>query len=349
MLLLVGSQNKIVTTNDLYESSLLYEKEKRATLSKEEEMKEVVDVLQKLCMKPAMDTEMGQPLLEALPFCATEPCVVLMKKLIVLQEVEEDHLERFLRSLAFIPEPTAGMIDALAIYLWDVSLNFTSASQMELILNAIGNAGLAATSLTTLLSSCAVLKTNPTEIRLAAVEAFRRIPCAANVGHVELIVYPIVNKTYRQCGRGEKRSKLDVKDMTAGSEYRATRSNSLPIRWMILGSSIMKVGSTRAALVHLFQTYEEKVEIRIASYLMAMKCPSKDLFNIIKWTLKQERSSQAMASGNAETQVIFSPTSFIPHLILTNFTIHLLGQAINLLEASNLKHTKNQFLRRMLR
>ncbi|XP_029140489.1 LOW QUALITY PROTEIN: multidrug resistance-associated protein 1-like, partial [Protobothrops mucrosquamatus] len=262
-----------LTTSDLYESSLLYEKEKRAPLSKEEEMKDIVDVLQKLCMKPAMDTEVAywrQTLLEALPFCATEPCVILMKKLIVLQEIEEDHLERFLRSLAFIPEPTAGMIDALA---------------MELILNAIGNAGLAATSLTTLLSSCTVLKTNPAEIRLAAIEAFRRIPCAAN----------------------------------------------------------------RAALVHLFQTYEEKVEIRIASYLMAMKCPSKYLFNIIKWTLKQERSSQALASGNAEAQVIFSPTSFIPHLILTNFTIHLLGQAINLLEASNLKYTKNQFLRRMLR
>lgn len=79
---------------------------------------------------------------------------------------------------------------------------------MEVILNAIGNAGLAATSLTTLLSSCALLKTNPTEIRLAAIEAFRRIPCAANVGDVELIVYPIFNKTYRQCGRGGEKKQI---------------------------------------------------------------------------------------------------------------------------------------------
>ncbi|ETE60076.1 hypothetical protein L345_14185, partial [Ophiophagus hannah] len=362
-----------VPTSDIYESSLLYEKEKMASLSKEEEMKEVANVLQKLCVKPSMDIEPTdlflnlvfalrqvsadvlmdlwqspsskcqdnwQPLLDGLPFCATEPCVILMKKLIILQEVEEDHIDHFLRSLTFIPEPTAGMIDALApllelpkeqqiaflaltsllhhfcstrtncdqvpavlrimkilgrrlgrkctgsrlegtaqIYLWDVSLNFTWASQMERILNAIGNAGLAATSLTTLLSSCAVLKTNPTEIRLAAIEAFRRIPCAAN----------------------------------------------------------------RAVLVQLFQTYDENVEIRIASYLMAMKCPSKDLFNHIKWTLQEEQSSQAMASGNAEAQVIFSPASFIPRLILTNFTLHLLGRAINLLEASDLKDTRTNY------
>ncbi|KAG8145598.1 hypothetical protein E2320_012116, partial [Naja naja] len=417
------SQEK-VPTSDIYESSLLYEKEKMAPPSKEEEMKEVANVLQKLCVKPSMDTEPTdlflnlvfalrqisadvlmdlwqspsskcqdnwRPLLDALPFCASEPCIILMKKLIILQEVEEDHIDHFLTSLTFIPEPTAGMIDALApllelpkerqivflaltsllhhfcstrtncdqvpavlrimkilgrrlgrkctgsrlegiaqIYLWDVSLNFTWASQMELILNAIGNAGLAATSLTTLLSSCAVLKTNPIEIRLAAIEAFRRIPCAAN----------------------------------------------------------------RAVLVQLFQTYDENVEIRIASYLMVMKCPSKDLFNHIKWTLQEERSSQvvsfvwshlsellrtedplkqhlrnslpedillkefdwemwkfssytdvtfhsAIAGGNAEAQVIFSPASFIPRLIQTNFTLHLLGRAINLFQANTKeKHVK---------
>ncbi|XP_070616334.1 uncharacterized protein [Erythrolamprus reginae] len=425
---------KRVPASDTYESSLLYEKEKTVALSKEEAIEEVAKALQKLCVKPTTDTEPTdpflnlvfalrqvssdalmdlwqspsskcqnhwRPLLDALPYCGTEACVVLMKKLIILQEVEETHIDRFLRSLAFIPEPTAGMIDALApvlelpkerqiAFLGLTSLlhHFCSTStncdqvpgvlrimkilgrrlgrkcagsrsegtaQMELTLNAIGNAGLAATSLTTLLSSCAVLKTNPTEIRLAAIEAFRRIPCAAN----------------------------------------------------------------RAVLVHLFQTYDENVEIRIASYLMAMKCPSKDLFNHIKGTLQEERSSQvgsfvwshlsellrtddplkqhlrnslpeniivkefdwetwkfssytdvtfhsgvssvtflnkailqvvevtssgfcgdgldfgwlgSMASGNAEAQVIFSTASFIPRLILTNFTIHLLGRAINLLE-----------------
>ncbi|KAH0631885.1 hypothetical protein JD844_019779 [Phrynosoma platyrhinos] len=55
------------------------------------------------------------PLVDALPSCKTEACVVLMKELIVSEEIEEDKIESFLWSLSFIPEPTAGMIDALTV------------------------------------------------------------------------------------------------------------------------------------------------------------------------------------------------------------------------------------------
>ncbi|KAG8432922.1 hypothetical protein GDO86_017258 [Hymenochirus boettgeri] len=51
---------------------------------------------------------------------------------------------------------------------------------MQVILKATGNAGLAAEPLIPILSSCALLKSNPDAIRLAAVEAFRRIPCSAD-------------------------------------------------------------------------------------------------------------------------------------------------------------------------
>lgn len=53
--------------------------------------------------------------------------------------------------------------------------------QVQLVLKAIGNAGLAAASLAPALSSCASLKSHPVEIRLAAVQAFRRIPCSVRV------------------------------------------------------------------------------------------------------------------------------------------------------------------------
>lgn len=36
-----------------------------------------------------------------------------------------------------------------------------------------------------------------------------------------------------------------------------------------------------------------------------------------------------------EVLVVFSPESFVPRLVMTNLTIHLMGQAINLLEASS--------------
>lgn len=35
-----------------------------------------------------------------------------------------------------------------------------------------------------------------------------------------------------------------------------------------------------------------------------------------------------------EASVVFSPASFLPRSVMTNLTVHLMGQAINLLEAS---------------
>ncbi|NXN89766.1 VIT protein, partial [Bombycilla garrulus] len=168
-----------------------------------------------------------QPLIDALPSCATEACVVLMKDLIASGEVEEDKVEYFFWSLTFIPNPTLGMIESLApllesprtsqsCFLGVTALihRFCSAhsscdvapavqsvmrtlgkflegnctvqdsehvSKLRLVLKAVGNAGLAAASLAPALSSCAALRSHPTEIRLAAVQAFRRLPCPVRV------------------------------------------------------------------------------------------------------------------------------------------------------------------------
>lgn len=56
-----------------------------------------------------------QPLIDALPSCATEACVLLMKEIIASGEVEEDKVEYFFWSFSFIPKPTSGMIESLAV------------------------------------------------------------------------------------------------------------------------------------------------------------------------------------------------------------------------------------------
>ncbi|NXY25435.1 APLP protein, partial [Atrichornis clamosus] len=43
----------------------------------------------------------------------------------------------------------------------------------------------------------------------------------------------------------------------------------------------------------------------------------------------------AGAGANMEASVVFSPASFLPRSVMTNLTVHLMGQAINLLEASS--------------
>ncbi|NXT71578.1 APLP protein, partial [Chaetops frenatus] len=42
----------------------------------------------------------------------------------------------------------------------------------------------------------------------------------------------------------------------------------------------------------------------------------------------------AGAGANMEASVVFSPASFLPRSVMTNLTVHFMGQAINLLEAS---------------
>ncbi|NWT89633.1 VIT protein, partial [Lanius ludovicianus] len=244
-------------SEDLYVDSILYERE---VTEREVTGGEVAELVWKLCLAHSASYETAdlfmtlvfelrhlslealralwqrssfkcrdnwQPLIDALPSCATEACVVLMKDLIASGEVEEDKVEYFFWSFAFISNPTSGMIASLvpllksprasqSCFLGVTALvhRFCSAhsscdrvpavqsvmrtlgkflggnctmqdseqlSKMQLVLKAIGNAGLAAASLAPALSSCASLRSHPVEIRLAAVQAFRRIPCSVRV------------------------------------------------------------------------------------------------------------------------------------------------------------------------
>ncbi|NXK26414.1 VIT protein, partial [Arenaria interpres] len=252
-----GTQYNKVEPKDLYVTTMLYEREET---EREVTGGEVTELVWKLCLAHSASFETAdlfmtlvfelrhlslealkavwqrssfkcrdnwQPLIDALPSCATEACVVLMKEIIASGEVEEDKVEYFFWSFSFIPKPTSGMIESLAPLLKSPGASqscflgvtallhrFCSVynscdgvpavqsvmrtlgkflggncsvqdserlSEMQLVLKAIGNAGLAAASLAPVLSLCASLKTNPIEIRLAAVQAFRRIPCSVRV------------------------------------------------------------------------------------------------------------------------------------------------------------------------
>jgi len=55
--------------------------------------------------------------------------------------------------------------------------------QSLLALRAIGNAGFGTSAMSTL-EKCFRRAENPIEIRLSAIEAFRRIPCSADVSNI---------------------------------------------------------------------------------------------------------------------------------------------------------------------
>ncbi|XP_072466121.1 uncharacterized protein [Notamacropus eugenii] len=382
-----------------YVSSLLYEWEGLAAQS---QVADVAESVRKLCLAQATSFETAelfmelvfelrglsadalmdlwqrssfkcrdnwQPLVDALPSCGTEACVALMKELIISGDVENDEAESFLWSLAFVPQPTTGMIPLLLPLLQSPAVSssaFLSVSalvhslcmaggtcehllgvsslmnilkealgencgsqgskdsgRLQLMLKAIGNAGLAAAPLAPILSSCAALKSNAPEIRLAAIQAFRRIPCSVN----------------------------------------------------------------RSGLAQLYQATEEDAEIRMTAYYFFMKCPSEEAFALVRETQAAEKSTQVGAfvwshlsqlletddplkrslrdslpddilsqefevetwkhssysditfrsasssmGANLEATLLFSPASFVPRSIMANLTTHIMGRAANILE-----------------
>lgn len=56
-----------------------------------------------------------QPLLDALPACGSESCIVLLTDLMRNKEVEEDQAHSFLTTIALIPHPSTQIIDSINV------------------------------------------------------------------------------------------------------------------------------------------------------------------------------------------------------------------------------------------
>jgi len=57
-------------------------------------------------------------------------------------------------------------------------------------LRSLGNAGYVQNALATI-NKCMTKKDNPTEVRLAAIQAFRRMPCSINVSYFSCLFWII--------------------------------------------------------------------------------------------------------------------------------------------------------------
>ncbi|XP_018586439.2 vitellogenin-like [Scleropages formosus] len=168
-----------------------------------------------------------QPLLDALPACGSEACVSVMTELLRSGELEPERVSSFLSAFAFVSRPSAAMVGsttgllqspetrtgallAVSSMVHTLCLRMTSPCSLlpqvqqllkvlkemleELcgegdgsqlteklhVLKAVGNAGLAAATLIPELEVCAQSQYTPMELRLAAIQAFRRIPCTAD-------------------------------------------------------------------------------------------------------------------------------------------------------------------------
>ncbi|CAM9777170.1 unnamed protein product [Lampetra fluviatilis] len=228
----------------------------------------------------------ANPLEEALPACGTEACVTLMAS--ALGSVSVGVAHGWLRSLAFVPEPTAAMIVAVT----------------PLLNSEAGAATSAAGSRAALLSVSALLHNFCTKAA-AGCGGESAVPAA---------VHAIARRLEPDCSpRGrEAREQALLALKALGNAGLAGGATLAPVlarcaRARGPGSSLelrlaavdafrrIPCEADRGALVELYRDERDEAEVRIAAYLLAMRCPSPDVLLTVRLTQRNE-SSQQVAS-----------------------------------------------------
>ncbi|XP_023191574.1 uncharacterized protein LOC102233917 isoform X3 [Xiphophorus maculatus] len=309
-----------------------------------------------------------QPLLEALPPCGSENCILLLTELVLNNELEEGQVNSFLTTLALIPHPSPQIIGSINGFL----------ARQELRAKAM----LAGSSLIYQMcqrfqASCG--ETPQVEFFMQTIQETLNAGCGEKEPHqIRELIYALksignsgVNAAYfipllSHCLLGHQ-TELELK-VAAVKAFRR-----------------FPCSADRSVLLQLYRCSREDPEVRMAAYQQLMLCPDQEVFEVVKTTLKNETSSQVgsfvwshltnilrsedpvkqtliqllpddiisrdfeaefwkyssysdhtFVSGfgikNLETSMIFSPKSFLPRAISANLTMYLHGRAHNLLE-----------------
>uniref|UniRef100_A0A8C6DW92 Vitellogenin domain-containing protein n=1 Tax=Moschus moschiferus TaxID=68415 RepID=A0A8C6DW92_MOSMO len=199
----------------------------------------------------------------------------------------------------------------------------SDADQLLFVLKAIGNAGRAATALTPKLSTCASLGSCPPEIRLGAIQAFRRVPCSADRS--------VLSSLYQNA---EEDSEIRINAYLAlmrcpGEEVFAQ------VRRTQAGEQSTQVGSfVWSHLLQLLETddpLKQSLREAIPEDIVSREF-HPEVWKHSSYSDVTFRSAAGSLGANLEGSLLFSPASFLPRSAAANLTIHARGHAFNLLE-----------------
>ncbi|XP_073779106.1 uncharacterized protein si:dkeyp-106c3.1 isoform X4 [Danio rerio] len=191
------------------------------------------------------------------------------------------------------------------------------------VLKAVENAGAAVSDLIPTLSRCVQNHSVPLELQLAAIRAFRRIPC-----HQDRKVLAQVFQ--RQQENVEVRIAAYQQLMHCPNQEIFTL-----VKTTLSNEKSSQVGSF--VWSHLFNI--QKTEDPLKKYLMESlpdDIISRD-FEAEPWKYSSHMDytvDTGVAAANVEGALVFSPQSFLPSYAMANLTVFILGRAFNLLEIS---------------
>uniref|UniRef100_A0A2K6UAA9 Vitellogenin domain-containing protein n=1 Tax=Saimiri boliviensis boliviensis TaxID=39432 RepID=A0A2K6UAA9_SAIBB len=214
----------------------------------------------------------------------------------------------------------------------------SEADKLQLVLKAIGNAGLAAVALTPTLSACASLRSSTPEIRLHAIQAFRRVPCSVDRS--------VLSHLYQSPEEdAEIRINAYLALMRCPSEEVFAQ-----VRHTQAGELSTQVGSF--VWSHLLQLLETHDPLKRALRDTLPEDILSQEFHPEMWKHSSYsdvtfRSVSGNLGANLEGTLLFSPVSFLPRSATVNLTIHLVDRAFNLLELGLRLENAEEIARRL--
>uniref|UniRef100_UPI0037E98E19 uncharacterized protein n=1 Tax=Semicossyphus pulcher TaxID=241346 RepID=UPI0037E98E19 len=308
-----------------------------------------------------------QPLLDALPACGSENCILLLTDLMRNKELEEEPAHAFLTTIALIPHPSPQIISSINVLLAVPELRSKALLAGSTLVYQMCKKS--QTPCSELLQVQTFIQTledtlkdgcggeQPTEVKLLYA-----LKSVGNIGLSAPTFTPLIN-----CIMLLHSSALELR-LAAIKAFRR-----------------FPCSADRSVLLQLYGSSQEDPEVRIAAYQQIMRCPDRDVFQVVKTMLKTETSSQVgsyvwshltnvlrsedpmkqtlieslpddiisrdfeaefmkyssysdytFSSGlgvtNVETSLVFSPKSFLPRSATANLTVYFHGRAHNLLE-----------------
>ncbi|XP_061171948.1 uncharacterized protein LOC133181472, partial [Saccostrea echinata] len=301
--------------------------------------------------------------MDAIPMVGTSASVAMLSKMINDDEVTGIEADMWLTTLAFIPSPSKDMIrevhpllkkNGKALLAVSSLVNtYCKTSECEndmdianvisaledkigygcyvdennkdnivLTLRALGNSG-HISSATATVNSCISRKDNPIEVRIAAIEAFRRASCD-NARTEALKVF----------NDKEEDSELRIAAYLALMQCPSTSILST-VRYALEKEEVNQVGSFIWS--HLTNLMESSSPLKqdIRSILESEYLKKEFDMDKRKFSRNYEGSfflEKINTGASVESNLVWSSKSFIPRSLMANLTVDLFGKSVNLFE-----------------
>ncbi|XP_075217057.1 uncharacterized protein LOC142322172 [Lycorma delicatula] len=312
-------------------------------------------------------------LLDAMPLVSTADSMTVMRDLFKANEITSDEMDTWLTSLAFQKTPTVEMISAMKPLLDDgfhakAMLGISSliysyctannnnikncSNENEVVevmkrieeyisnncetdvraykeavvvaLKSIGNAGVLTKNSFEKLQKCYKMNSNSMDVRLAAVFSLRRVPCDN----------PLRSSVFSLNADIEQDTELRIASYITAMQC-PSKSIIDQVKAILYNEDVSQVTSFLWTHLTNLQETSSKWKMEIKEMLKNEYLQNKFKTDVLKFSRNYEGSlfSDKLNAGvTVDSNIIFTPESYLPRSAAVNLTIDMFGETLNIFE-----------------